>query len=69
VHLAQAAEAKQVKESLREHGRLSWLAPYIAISDNWEWLPLLKSLSTLKMTRLGGDLSYLYLRNEPGFTQ
>ncbi|MDD2341748.1 MAG: polysaccharide lyase [Tolumonas sp.] len=67
--LAQAAEAKQVKESLREHGRLAWLAPYIAISGNREWLPLLKSLSTLKMTRLGGDLSYLYLRNEPGFTQ
>ena len=67
--LAQAAEAKQVKESLHEHGRLSWLAPYIAISGNREWLPLLKSLSTLKMIRLGGDLRYLYLRNEPGFTQ
>lgn len=64
--LEQAAGAKQADESLREHSRLSWLAPYIAISGDKRWLPLLKSLSSLKTTRLGGDLQYLYLRNEPG---
>ncbi len=66
--LAQAAKETQVKESLREHGRLSWLAPYIATSDDKAWLPLLKSLPPLKTTRLGGDLNYLYMRNELGLT-
>lgn len=64
--IATAAGAEQRSESLREHGRLSWLAPYIAISGDREWLPILKSLSALKTSRLGGDLYYLYLRNEPG---
>lgn len=62
--LAQAAKETQVKESLREHSRLSWLAPYIATSDDKAWLPLLKSLPLLKTSRLGGDLNYLYLRHE-----
>jgi len=66
--LAKAANKAQVKESLREHGRLSWLAPYIATSGDKAWLPLLKSLPTLKTTRLGGDLNYLYMRNELGLT-
>ena len=66
--LAKAANKTQVKESLREHGRLSWLAPYIATSGDKAWLPLLKSLPTLKTTRLGGDLNYLYMRNELGLT-
>jgi poly(beta-D-mannuronate) lyase len=60
------AGSAQVKEDLREHSRLSWLAPYIATSGDTAWLPLLKSLPTLRTTRLGGDLTYLYLRNEPG---
>jgi poly(beta-D-mannuronate) lyase len=66
--LAQTVNKTQVKESLREHGRLSWLAPYIATSGDKAWLPLLKSLPTLKTTRLGGDLNYLYMRNELGLT-
>jgi poly(beta-D-mannuronate) lyase len=63
--IEQAAGARQVQEDLRTGGRLSWMASYVSISHNDSSLTLIKQLMPLRTSRLGGDQSFIYLRDRP----
>ncbi len=56
--------SSQVSDSLRINNRLAWLAPYISTYSKAELLPIVNSLSSLRMSRMGGDVNYIYLRKE-----
>ncbi len=64
--IEKAAGSPQVNEDLRKESRLSWMAPYASISPDDHQLSLIKRLMPLKTSRLGGDQTYLYLRDQPG---
>ena len=54
----------QIKQSLKESGRLAWLAPYESLTHDPALLPLIKQTMPLKSSMLGGDQTWLYLRDQ-----
>ena len=64
--MVQAAGSPQVDESLREDGRLAWLVPWYSLTRQAAAQPLISELAPLRASRLGGDLSYIYLRDGKG---
>ena len=57
--------AKQINQDYAAGGRLAWLAPYESIVKDPALLPLIKRLVPLKSSSLGGDQSFIYLRDRP----
>ena len=63
--IEEVAGAEQVDLDFEEGGRLAWLAPYESIVKDPALLPLIKRLVPLKSSSLGGDQSFIYLRDQP----
>lgn len=62
--MAAKAGHPQIKQSLKEGGRLAWLAPYESLTHDPALLPLIKDTMPLKSSMLGGDQTWLYLRDQ-----
>ena len=63
--IEEVAGAEQVDVDFEAGGRLAWLAPYESIVKDPALLPLIKRLVPLKSSSLGGDQSFIYLRDRP----
>ncbi len=63
--IEEVAGAEQVDLDFEAGGRLAWLAPYESIVKDPALLPLIKRLVPLKSSSLGGDQSFIYLRDRP----